>query len=123
FAGDVLYVAQIELAATKAGRADADERNVAGEDGSDGIVGGVQAAGLVGLGDQVVHAGLDNRRAAGVQHFNFGLADVHAGNFVSHVREASRAHRTDVSETEKTDGQAHCRTPWIREQVRSRPTQ
>ncbi len=103
FARNVFDVAQIQFAALQAGCAHADEGDVRAQNCGNRVRGCVQTAALVGFSDQFFHSGLNDRAAAGIEHFDLALADIHAGDFVAHVGETGCAHRTHIAKAEKAD--------------------
>src|SRR5262249_14514669 len=100
----MLHVTQIQLAALQTRRADADKGNIRRYYSRYRIGRRVPPTGFVSLGNQLIHPSFDDRTATAVEHFDLGLADVHAGDLVPHMRKAGRTHRTDITKTEQTDG-------------------
>ena len=64
FPGNLLDVAEIELAIFQTGRSDANERDFGIEHGLGRVSGRMQPSGTVRLGDHLAHAGFDDRSAA-----------------------------------------------------------
>ena len=111
FPGNVLDVAEVELAIFQAGRSDADERDFGIKHGCRGVGGRVQQAGAARFGDHFTHARFDDRGPAGMHHLNFGAAYVDAYDFVAHGGKAGGRYGPDISQPKNANGQAQAHSP------------
>lgn len=111
FLADALDVGQVQAAVRRARRSDADERNVGAFDRFFRCRRRSQASGGNHLGDQLVHARLDDGATAVVDDFDFGRIDIDADDFMPFLGETSRRDATDVAKSEHT--QSHSLIPLI----------
>src|SRR5271168_715122 len=100
-------MAQIDVAIAHARCSYADKGNIRIKNGGADVRGGVKATAGMAFSHQFGHPALDDRTAAGLQHFEFGRINVDPGHMVAHVREACGADTTDIAHPENADRRTH----------------
>jgi hypothetical protein len=110
FLADRPDVAEVEFPVAHAGSAYAEEGDLSFQNGFLRIACGVQAAGFLGVRNQVRHAGFYNRTPPTVEGFDLGCAQVDSSNPVPLVRQASCCNRPHVTQTKNADCPAHAQS-------------
>src|SRR6185437_3472394 len=97
---DTLNCGQVDLAICPAGRADADEADIAFAHGEIGVGRRAQAPPITGLDDEFLQPRLAHRRLTGIDQIHLVAVGVDTDDPVAGIRETCRGHRSYIAQSE-----------------------